>query len=283
MSPNLMGTDGKADIPLPPNVRRYYMPGTTHGGGRGGFQVVAAAGGAGGCQLPGNPNPMNEQLRALNGVLIDWVTTGTLPPDSRYPTLARGELVGATNAAVGFPSIPGLRPIDGLVKGVLDYDYGSAYIANDVSGLITRMPPRIVQTIPTYVPKVDGDGNETSGVPSVLHQAPLGTYLGWNIAGPGFFAGQICGFQGGYVPFSVTRAEREQRGDPRLSLEERYGTLEGYVCTVRQAAETAVGERFLLRDDADRMIREAGQSTVLPPAAASTPENRARGLALCGN
>ena len=33
MSPNLIGTDAKADIPLPPNVRRYYFPGTLHGGG----------------------------------------------------------------------------------------------------------------------------------------------------------------------------------------------------------------------------------------------------------
>jgi hypothetical protein len=280
MSPNLVGTDARADIPLPANVRRYYMPGTTHGGGRGGFQV--AAGGAGGCALPGNANPMNDQFRALNVVLVDWVVNGTAPPDSRYPTLGRGELVPATAAAVGFPSIPGLRPIDGLVKVVLDYDYGPDYVANDVSGVITLVPPRIVQSIPTYVPRVDADGNETSGVPSVLHQAPLGTYLGWNIAGAGFFAGQICGFQGGYVPFAITRAERERTGDPRLSLEERYGTLEGYVCTVRRAADAAVGERFLLREDADRMIREAGQSRVLPAETSSSVENRVRGAVRCG-
>ena len=36
-SPNLVGTDAKADIPLPANVRRYFFPGTSHGGGRGGF------------------------------------------------------------------------------------------------------------------------------------------------------------------------------------------------------------------------------------------------------
>jgi hypothetical protein len=31
------------------------------------------------------------------------------------------------------------------------------------------------------VPKVDADGNEQGGVPVVLRDAPLGTYLGWNI------------------------------------------------------------------------------------------------------
>ena len=30
----LVGTTRKADIPLPDNVRRYYFPGVTHGGGR---------------------------------------------------------------------------------------------------------------------------------------------------------------------------------------------------------------------------------------------------------
>ena len=44
MSPGLIGTDATLDIPLPDNVRRYYYPGTTHGGGRGGFQVDAPPG-----------------------------------------------------------------------------------------------------------------------------------------------------------------------------------------------------------------------------------------------
>ena len=33
MSPGLIGTRADVDIPLPPNVRRYYFPGTAHGGG----------------------------------------------------------------------------------------------------------------------------------------------------------------------------------------------------------------------------------------------------------
>ena len=40
MSPGIVGTAAKTDIPLPRNVRRYYFPGVTHGGGRGGFQIV---------------------------------------------------------------------------------------------------------------------------------------------------------------------------------------------------------------------------------------------------
>ena len=41
MSPDLIGTDATRDLPLPANVRRYYYPSTTHGGGRGGFPIDA--------------------------------------------------------------------------------------------------------------------------------------------------------------------------------------------------------------------------------------------------
>jgi hypothetical protein len=280
MSPGLIGTDGSRDIPLPANVRRYYYPGTTHGGGGGGFNVVAPAA-ANGCVLPSNPNPQREQTRALTAALVDWVVKGTPPPDSRYPLLSRGELVVATAAATGFPRVPGIPSIDGLVKPLLDYDFGPEFLGNDVSGVVTRQPPRIVQVLPTYVPRVDSDGNETSGVESVLHQAPLGTYLGWNVVARGFFQGQICGFQGGYVPFARTAAERVANSDPRPSLEERYGALEGYVCAVRHAVETAVTERFLLRDDAVRLIREAERSQVLPTGSASSADANARAAAVC--
>ena len=40
----LVGTDAKADIPLPDNVRRYYFAGVTHGGGRGGFSSAEDGG-----------------------------------------------------------------------------------------------------------------------------------------------------------------------------------------------------------------------------------------------
>ena len=280
ISPGLIGTDASRDIPLPVDVRRYYYPGTTHGGGGGGFSR-AAPDAANGCVLPSNPNPQREQTRALTAVLVEWVAKGTPPPESRYPLLRRGDLVPATGAATGFPRIPGVPSVDGLVKPMVDYDFGPEFDANDLSGVMTRQPPRIVKVLPTYVPRVDADGNETSGIASVLHQVPLGTYLGWNTVAGGFFKGQICGFQGGYVPFSVTATERLANSDPRPSLEERYGALEGYVCAVRRAADRAITERSLLRDDAERLIAEAERSQVLPTRASSSARASARAAALC--
>lgn len=263
MSPDLIGTDAKRDLPLPPNVRRYYYPSTTHGGGRGGFPVEAIAAANGPCTLAVNPNPQAEQTRALTRALVEWVVKGTPPPASRYPTLAGGDLVPAARAALGMPGIPGLPFSDRLLNPVLRYDFGRGFRAADLSGVMTRVPPRILGVLPTYVPRVNEDGNETAGVPSVQLQAPLGTYLGWNTFRAGSFAGFGCGFQGGWIPFARTKAERTANGDPRLSLEERYGTHERYVAVVRTAVEQAVKDRFLLSDDAARLLREAEASAVL--------------------
>ncbi len=267
MSPDLVGTDARRDIPLPVGVRRYYHPGTTHGGGRGGF-VIDAAPAPAGCTLPANPNPQADTTRALTRALIAWVVHGTAPPESRYPRLDRGELVEPKTMAAVFARIPGARDPAPLLNPVLDYDFGEGLVLNDLTGVLRAAPPRVRQVLPSLVPRVGADGNEHDGVPSVLHQAPLGTYLGWNAFAAGFFKDQGCGFSGGYVPFARTRVEREARRDPRPSLEERYQSHDGYVRAVRAAADAAVAERFLLREDADRLIAEAERSDVLvvPPA-----------------
>jgi hypothetical protein len=150
------------------------------------------------------------------------------------------------------------------------------------SGVITRQPPAIKQTIPALMPRVNQDGNEAAGVASLLHQVPLGTYTGWNATASGFFKGQPCGggLTGGYIPFSRSKAERDAAGDPRPSLEERYGTQAGYVCAARKAAQQEVAQRFLRSEDADRLIAEASavdNLSDIPPS----PERDKVARALC--
>jgi hypothetical protein len=154
------------------------------------------------------------------------------------------------------------------VNIVADHDYGPEFRYADLSGVITKEPPALKQLIPTLVPKVDADGSDVGGVPSVLRQAPLGSYLGWNVTAGGFDKGKQCTLSGGYIPFAKTKAERLAAGDPRLSLEERYGDHAGYVAAVRAAAEKAVSQRFLLREDADRLIAQASASGVLASSTA---------------
>jgi hypothetical protein len=136
----------------------------------------------------------------------------------------------------------------------------------DGSGVPSNAPPKIKQVLTMYAPKVDADGNEVGGVPVVLLDAPLGTYLGWNVTAGGakpFHQGEICNYVGGMVPFASTAAERQANNDSRLSLQERYGSHDGYVQAVRKATERAMKEGFLLPEDAQDLIDAAQKSAVL--------------------
>ena len=261
LSPNLVGTRADKDIPLPANVRRYYSPSTRHGGGAGGFALEIPLDPC--CMLAANPNPSNETNRALMKALVDWVVSDTAPPPSRYPTLAKGDLVPPGYASTGFPVIPGQPLPDGVFVPLYDYDFGPAFKYADVSGVMASQPPAVRQVLPQLVPKVDADGNELAGIRSVLLEVPLGTYTGWNPIARGFFKGQIQALGGGYIPFAKTKAQRLEAGDPRLSLEERYGTHDAYVTRVRDAAKRQVAERLLLQEDADRFVEQADKSSVL--------------------
>jgi hypothetical protein len=273
-SPDFVDTTADRDIPLPDNVRRYYVASTQHGGGRGGFHwavepqsltVVPATSPIvrQSCVLPANPNPMKEVSRALLIALREWVVDGKLPPPSRYPKLADATLAPANQVIYNFPAIPGLPHPRATNNPFLIYDLGSNFLYNDLSGYIDQMPPLVVGEVASVLPKVDSDGNEIGGIHTVLQQAPLGTYLGWNVTASGFMKGSSCSLAGSYVPFAETRKARESSHDSRLSLEERYHTHKGYVEKVRAAARELVGEHFLVQDDADRMVTEAEQSDVL--------------------
>lgn len=262
-SPGFVGTDAKADLQIPANVRRYYFPSVTHGGGRGGGFQPEREGFAPGCVMPGNPNPIADTYRVLERTLIAWVKDGTEPPPSRIPTLAAGDLVAPTAAAMGWPTIPGAPKPDGHLNPLLDYDFGRVFAYNDVRGVIDRQPPTIRRALPSLVPRVDIDGNETAGIPSVQLQVPIGTYTGWNEQVKGFGAGGFCGLSGGFIPFARTKAERDAKGDPRLSLEERYRDHAGFVAKVREAVARQKAEGWLLADDAARIVADSESSNVL--------------------
>jgi len=261
------GTRGHKDIKLPKNVRRYYHAGTTHGGGGGGFARVQPAGTT--LMLASNPNPETETRRALIVARDEWVTKGRKPPKSRYPSLNDRTLVDANAEAMNWPDIPGAPTPDDVINVVLDYDWGAQFRYNDMAGVETNVVPPIKQVIPAPAAKLDHDGNEIGGVRSVLLRAPLGTYTAWNPVASGPLKGNEGSLAAGYIAFAQTRAERLAAGDPRLSVEERYGSQEGYNCVVRNAAARLVKDRLLLAEDATRLTAQAAASNVLP----SDPSN----------
>jgi len=62
---------------------------------------------------------------------------------------------------------------------------------------------------------------------------------------------------GSYIPFARSKAERSQNGDPRLSVEERYKDHHDYVQKVSRAARALLEDRYLLPEDAEKIIAAA--------------------------
>jgi hypothetical protein len=149
------------------------------------------------------------------------------------------------------------------MQAMMQYNWGPDLNYSENTGFHDFEPPNVVQVLDQVVPRTDEDGNEIGGVPVVLLQAPLGTYLGWNVTATGFHKGQVCNYQGGWIPFAKTKAERLANHDSRRSLEERYVNHQGYVNAVKAAAANAVSQGFLLQADADALIAAAQASNVL--------------------
>ena len=251
----LVTTDGLGnDIPLPDNVRSYFMSSEQHG--------PAAVPSLGICQQLSNPLPRGSHHRAVLVALDEWVTKGIRPPDSRYPRVSDDTLVPFDQASTGFPNIPGVV-YAGLVNASGVRDFGPGVIEN--RGLVTLNPPVVVPEGEhiILVPRVDADGNDVAGVRVPQLEVPIATYTGWNVRAAGFSEGDLCDLTGMFLPFATTKAERMATGDPRLSLEERYKNHGGYVKQNEQAARKLKDERFLLQEDFNRIVSEAAKSDVL--------------------
>ena len=159
------------------------------------------------------------------------------------------------------------------MPGVWRMDYGPDYATTKV---ITKEPPSLGEPFPVLVPQVNADGNDEGGIALPEVAVPLGTHTGWNVStfplsGLRYLAGLVGAFQ----PFARTRAEREQSGDSRLSIEERYTDRQDYLERVRRAATDLVRERFMLAADVERSSdkprRPGTSSPVGEPAHLRTP------------
>jgi hypothetical protein len=253
---NLVDSAGHA-VPIPNNVRLYLLSSLQHGGNN---PPRSFPGEDAMCQNPTNPVYHGPTLRALLVALDAWADRGVKPPDSNYPTLQAGTLVPVDDARRAFPKIPGVT-FPAAVNGVELLDFGPGF--NGQGGSQTRLPPKIGARYTIYVPKPDQDGLDIAGVRPIEIRVPIGTHTGWNVRKQGFRAPNMCPLIGSFIPFAATKEERTAAGDLRRSLEERYGSHDGYVKAVTEQTKALVGERFLLEEDAARFIKEAETGDVL--------------------
>jgi hypothetical protein len=173
-----------------------------------------------------------------------WVAEDHAPPPSVFPTIAKGELVLPKNVA--FPAIPGVS-YPTLIHRVFRMDFGETF---RTAGVITNEPPKMGKEFPTLVMQVDKDGNEIAGLKTPQVEVPLATHTGWNFRDPKIGApSELYSMKGSYFPFSRTKSEREQRGDPRLSVAERYSGREEYLRRVGDSARRLIQRGYLLEQD----------------------------------
>ena len=106
------------------------------------------------------------------------------------------------------------------------------------------------------IARTNADGNPIGGLEPPEVAVPLGTYSGQNLRGEGYGEGDLCGLNGSYVPFALTKKERLANHDSRLSIEERYPSQEEFTAKRKQAADRLVEQRLLLPEDAAKIIAE---------------------------
>ncbi len=265
---SLMSTDptGTFDLPDDPDARLYLLSSKQNGGPGG-----ATSNGL--CQQFLNPLQSEQVQRALWEDLDQWSTLGVLPPTSRVPLLQDGTLVPPPSAGDGhYVGIPRVT-YTGLKTTRYRLDYGPAFYS---TGIPTFNPPLHAPPYednpfngpiyPSYVPKVDSDGNDIAGIRLPELTVPLATYTGWALRS-GDWANDGCEGSGQYIPFQATQAARIAAGDPRPSVQERYPAFGMYRAAVMNAIDNLVTDRFMLCEDTEAVyarLLQAGLAAGVP-------------------
>lgn len=233
---SLVVTDTKGDaIAMPDNVRLFLLSNLQHYSlAQDKSQMVKA------CANPTNPLNAGPVVRALLVAMNEWISKGTMPPDSRYPSRTDATLVPPWIDSVGFPHIAGFAYPSRIAQPTL--------LKSD------EMPPTKGAAYPVFVPKTDADGRDVAGIHLPTLEVPAATYTGWNLRKAGFGEGELCDNNGTMIPFAATREERLKNNDPRLSMAERYPKEGEREAAIARATQRLVRDRLMLEEDAGLFI-----------------------------
>ena len=246
---SLLHTDveGTRDLTIDPNVRIYSIAGAQHLGG--------GTTDPGICQHPRNPlKHRGPVLRALLVAMEQWLANDTPPPASRYPRLDEGTLVDLKTFRSQFPRIPGAGLPEHYYRP-LRLDPGPEW---HTEGRASIVPPAAGQPYRTLVPAVDRDGNELAGIRLPEIEVPLATFMGWNLRAAEYgAAGVLAGLHGSYLEFQNSKLDRQESGDSRLSIQERYPSREVYLARFTDATLRLRKDRFLLDEDVTILLEQA--------------------------
>lgn len=246
-SGSLSHTDplGKRDAVVPANVRVYLFGGTQHGPAA--YPPTPGLG----KYLP-NPGDYKPYLRSLLLALDRWAKDGVPAPASVYPTIQKGTLVHWDQPATTFPAIPGVK-FPKVIQQPVYLDFGPRW---ESERIVDIQPPRYGGSYTVLVPKSGPDGNEVDCLLPPEVAVPLATYTGWNLRRKEVGAeDDLVSLTGSYLPLPVTKADRQSAGDPRESLEERYGTLDKYLANLATKCRELEAGGYLLTEDTERVLK----------------------------
>lgn len=219
------------DLEIPENVRVWMLAGCQHGPG---IPFLSDRSPLNAEQRVANPLSMLNYTAATRAALVnldEWCSEGTAPPESLVPAFGNGSAVSRAQVQEKLGQIPG-------------------FVLPTVAGPRSSTP----------VAAVDADGNEIAGIRLPEVAAPFATFAGWNVRHPETGGeGQLADMSGSTVVFALDAQSREATGDPRRSLEERYGSVEDYRGSIREAATRLAEARLLLTEDVDRIVETAGR------------------------
>jgi hypothetical protein len=246
-------TAAKADLQEAPEVRSYLFASVQHGAGYLG-QSRYSAGVNTTSRYPLNVCDYRPLLRAALINMDQWVTQGVAPPPSRHPRLGDGSAVEREQVLAFYATLPGFATPDASRLPFLR----TVDLGGDESVGIGTYPAKEGAFYPALVSAIDPDGNETAGIRLPDVAVPVASNAGWNPRDPSTGAPeQIVPMNGFTLFFAATRAAREASGDPRPSIEERYGGREDYEARVRLVATQLVEDRYLLAEDIEIAVRAA--------------------------
>jgi hypothetical protein len=253
-SGSLVVTDpsGQRDSALPPEVRVYVFGGAQHSPARGPSDRG---------QQPPNPNNYRPFQEALFLAMDRWLTDGAEPPPSVYPQVGDGTLVSWYAETAGWQALPGVT-YPTVIQQPEYLDYGDAF---ERYRRIDHHPPvRSGQRYGVRVPALDTDNNERGVLRLPTIAVPVATYTGWNLRNPAIGAEtELLSLTDSRIPFPVLAADREQTGDPRQSVRERYAGFEDYRSRFLAAADRLVTDRYLLAEHLAQLEELAEQDRSL--------------------
>jgi hypothetical protein len=181
--------------------------------------------------------------------MVDWVSTGSEPPPSRYPRIADGSLVPShVDGRINRRAWNSLRGINHPAASYQPQraDYGPRWRGERIIDSHPQLGQAVYQAL---VPAVNADNNDlpTATILPPLTAVPLATFVPWNLRAVETGSERaLARLAGGYIPLPANTAAAVQSRDPRTSIDALYSDFADYQAQYEAAVDGLIDAGYLL-------------------------------------